>query len=76
MSEHPSKIKRYQDRDMELLELNENIKIPTVNLDGEVSWGSITAITRHDPGKELYRIKTIGGRKVTVTESHSILIWN
>ena len=76
LSEHPSKIKRYQDRNMELLELNENIKIPTVNLDGEVSWGSITAITRHDPGKELYRIKTIGGRKVTVTESHSLLIWN
>jgi intein/homing endonuclease len=40
------------------------------------TWGDITAITRHDPGTELYEIKTSGGRSVIVTESKSLLIWN
>lgn len=63
------------DRDMELLKIN-NAKIPTTDLNGNVSWGDITAVTRHDPGDTLYRIKTIGGREVVVTKAHSLLIWN
>ena len=74
MSENPD-IEHYDDRDMELLRIN-GVSIPTVDEDGIVSWGDITAVTRHDPGKKLYRVKTLGGRKVTVTESHSLLIWN
>lgn len=69
-------IEYHEDRDMELLKLSDEVTIPTVDLDGEVTWGKITAITRHDPGKELYKVKTLGGRKVIVTESHSLLIWD
>jgi len=62
----------------ELLELDTNIEtlIPTTDLDGNVSWGKITHITRHNPSVIMYEIKTKGGRKVTVTDSHSLLIWD
>jgi hypothetical protein len=52
-----------------------NIFIPTMDMNGMVSWGEVSAITRHDPGTQLYEIKTYGGRKVIVTESKSLLIW-
>lgn len=68
-------IKYYQERNMELLNTN-NIYIPTTDENGNISWGEISAITRHDPGNELYEIKTLGGRSVIVTESKSLLIWN
>ena len=38
--------------------------------------GEITGITRHLPTEEMYEIETHGGRKVCVTDSHSLLIWN
>ena len=69
-----NKIKHYSDRDMELLD-TKNIFIPTMDMNGMVSWGEVSAITRHDPGTQLYEIKTYGGRKVIVTESKSLLIW-
>lgn len=59
----------------ELLKVK-NIKIPTVDESGIVSWGDVTAITRHDPGLQLFEIVTKGGRKVIVPESKSLLIWN
>lgn len=75
LSQNEKDIKHYKDRDMELLDVN-NIYIPTTEENGVVSWGPVTAITRHDPGQQLYEIKTKGGRSVTVTESKSLLIWN
>jgi len=59
----------------ELLNVKQ-IQIPTVDSVGNVSWGEVTAITRHDPGLQLYEIVTRGGRRVTVPESKSLLIWN
>jgi len=53
-----------------------NIQIPTVDESGNVTWGEVTAITRHDPGLQLYEIVTESGRKVIVPESKSLLIWN
>jgi len=60
----------------ELIELKHEVYIPTTDLDGNVSWGLIKNITRHNPGKILYQIKTNSGRDVIVTDSHSLLIWN
>uniref|UniRef100_A0A6C0DPK4 DNA-directed RNA polymerase n=1 Tax=viral metagenome TaxID=1070528 RepID=A0A6C0DPK4_9ZZZZ len=71
----PEKVQHFTERQMELMNIN-NAYIPTTDEDGNVSWGEITAITRHDPGKELYEIKTSGGRSVIVTESKSLLIWD
>ena len=52
------------------------IQIPTVDNIGNTSWGEVTAITRHDPGMQLFEIVTKSGRKVIVPESKSLLIWN
>jgi DNA-directed RNA polymerase beta' subunit len=68
-------VQHFDERNMELMDTKE-VYIPTTDEDGNVSWGEITAITRHDPGTQLYEIKTSGGRSVTVTESKSLLIWN
>ena len=72
-----SNIQHFTDRQMELLNIkNGDVYIPTTDENGIVTWGEVTAITRHDPGEELYEIKTSGGRSVIVTESKSLLIWN
>jgi DNA-directed RNA polymerase beta' subunit len=76
LNEKKDKVEKYEEREMELLRLDNKVCIPTADENGKVSWGEITAITRHDPGKELYEIKTHGGRQVIVTESKSLLIWN
>lgn len=59
----------------ELLKVK-NIQIPTVDELGNITWGEVTAITRHDPGLQLFEIVTKSGRKVIVPESKSLLIWN
>jgi len=69
------KIKHFTDRQMELLDID-SVYIPTTDEHGNVTWGEITAVTRHDPGDALYEIKTHGGRSVIVTESKSLLIWD
>ena len=78
LEQNKKKVKFYpNDREMELLNINsKQIYIPTTDEDGKVSWGEITAITKHNPSEQLYEIKTHGGRKVIVTESKSLLIWN
>lgn len=69
------KIEHYEEKQMELLEV-ENIYIPTTDYNGNVSWGQVSAVTRHDPTLELYKITTESGRSVIVTDSKSLLIWN
>lgn len=68
-------VQHFSDRNLELLNTKQ-IYIPTTDEDGIVTWGEVTAVTRHDPGTQLYEIETTGGRRVTVTESKSLLIWN
>lgn len=73
----PDSIQHYTEREMELLDITGcNVLIPTTDEKGNVSWEEIKNVTRHLPGKELYKIKTLGGREVIVTESKSLLIWN
>jgi DNA-directed RNA polymerase beta' subunit/intein/homing endonuclease len=69
-------VKHYTERQMELLDLDDPIYIPTTDENGIITWGEVTAMTRHDPGNQLYEIVTSGGRKVIVTESKSLLIWD
>jgi DNA-directed RNA polymerase beta' subunit len=75
LDNNTEKVKHYTERQMELLDID-NVYIPTTDYDGNVTWGEITALTRHDPGDELFEIKTSGGRSVIVTESKSLLVWN
>lgn len=71
-----SKIKYESQLNMELLDLSTETFIPTTDYKGNVSWGKVSAVTRHDPGDKLFEIKTLSGRKVIVTASKSLLIWN
>ena len=73
----PGEVQHFTERQMELMNIDsDTVYIPTTDEDGNVTWGEVTAITRHDPGTELYEIKTSGGKSVIVTESKSLLIWN
>lgn len=70
-------VEKYTERNMELLKTEGcELYIPTTDDDGRVTWGEITAVTRHDPGDRLYEVTTIGGRSVTVTESKSLIVWD
>jgi DNA-directed RNA polymerase beta' subunit len=77
---YPDEVRHFEERRMELLDLDapdrDVVYIPTTDDDGNVTWGRVTAMTRHDPGTELYRIETKGGRRVIVTESKSLIVWN
>ena len=64
------------EKNMELLELKERVSIPTCDKDGNVTWGLMTHVTRHNPGLCLYRVTTQSGREVTVADSKSLLVWN
>lgn len=75
LSENKDKVEYFEEKQMELLETN-NCYIPTMDYNGNVSWGEISAITRHDPTERLYEIITISGKSVTVTDSKSLLIFD
>jgi len=65
-----------EENDLEMLQLeNHSTYIPSVSPDGKVTWGKISAVTRHDPGQRLYKVTTLGGRSVIVPESKSLLVW-
>jgi DNA-directed RNA polymerase II subunit RPB1 len=65
-----------EENDLEMLQLgNDSTYIPSVSPDGKISWRRIAAVTRHDPGQQLYEVTTLGGRSVIVPESKSLLVW-
>ena len=71
-----TRVQYMEEQNMEYLELMHPVKIVTMDYEGRVSWESITAVTRHDPGEKLFKISTKAGRYVTVTANKSLLIWN
>lgn len=80
LDKYADEVKHYDERQLELLYIdtkNENkVFIPTMDNDGKVLWSELVAVTRHDPGDDLYEITTMGGRNVIVTESKSLLVWD
>ena len=49
-------VQHFTERQMELLNINNgDVYIPTTDENGVVTWGEVTAITRHDPGTERKR---------------------
>ena len=71
-----SSVQRMTEQNMEYMELEHPVKIVTMDYDGHVSWETVSAVTRHDPGEKLYKITTHAGRYVTVTANKSLLVWN
>jgi DNA-directed RNA polymerase beta' subunit len=60
----------------EYLELPNPVWIQSPTMDGVVSWEKVTAITKHLPIGDLVRVSSKSGRKVTVTQSKSLLVWS
>ena len=75
LEKNKDKVTHQQEKNMELLEID-NVYIPTTDENGVVTWGEVTAMTRHDPGERLYEVTTFSGRSVTVAESQSLLVWD
>lgn len=71
-----SKIEHSASANQELLNLEHPVYIPTCDDNGVVTWGAMTAVTRHDPGECLYAVETESGRTVTVAKSQSLIVWN
>lgn len=65
-----------EEAELEMLQLANETFIPSMSPIGNVQWGKIAAVTRHNPGDVLYNVTTLGGRSVIVTASKSLLIWN
>jgi DNA-directed RNA polymerase beta' subunit/intein/homing endonuclease len=76
LTAHTEKVERFTERNLEMYHFEHEAFIPTVTMDGVVTWGKLAAVTRHDPGTELYKVRTHGGRSVIVTESKSLIVWN
>lgn len=64
-----------EDANMEMLGVPDGIYIPTCDEYGKSSWGKITNVSRHDPGENLFEVKTLSGRSVIVTASKSLIVW-
>lgn len=77
MKNNPEGIEQFgpEDMNMEMLGLPEGAYIPTTDKFGNTKWGKMTNVSRHDPGTKLYKITTLGGRKIIVTASKSLVIW-
>jgi len=58
-------IEHFEEKNMELLQLTEKTYIPTTDAKGNVTWGEVTAVTRHDPGNHITKpsgfARRIGG---------------
>ena len=66
-----------EDMNMEMLGIMEDeIYIPSTDKYGNIIWGRITNVSRHDPGEILYKVETKSGRNITVTKSKSLMIWD
>lgn len=76
LAARPTEIEHFAERNMELLHLQTPASIPTMDADGKVAWSPLVAVTRHDPGDRLYRIETLAGKSVIVTEAQSLLVWD
>jgi DNA-directed RNA polymerase beta' subunit len=64
-----------EDANMEMLGVPDGIYIPSCDDVGNVIWGKLTNVSRHDPGDILYNVITKGGREIKVTASKSLIVW-
>ena len=66
-----------EDMNMEMLGIfDDDIYIPSCDKIGNIIWGKITNVSRHDPGDILYIVNTKSGREIKVTKSKSLMVWD
>ena len=76
MDKRKEEVEHKEQLEQELLNLNVPTYIPTTDDEGNVSWGNVVAVTRHDPGQGMFKITTASGRDVKVVESKSLIVWD
>jgi DNA-directed RNA polymerase beta' subunit/intein/homing endonuclease len=64
-----------EDMNMEMLGVPDGLYIPACDEVGNVAWGKLTNVSRHDPGENLFEVTTESGRSLTVTASKSLIVW-
>ena len=73
---NPEKIQFIPENRTQYLPLLEPVTIATPHANGKVTWEQVTAVTKHLPVGDLVKITTRSGRKVTATQSKSLLVWD
>ena len=59
--------------DRDVLRSNpENVKVLSMDEEGQVCWNDVSLFMRHDVEKPIYEVETRTGRKIKVTEDHSL----
>jgi len=58
----------------DILDLKEEIYVPSFTADEQTEWKRISAISRHKSPEKLVKIKTRSGREITATPFHSFVI--
>ena len=53
-----------------------DVYVPSCDMNGNMEWSKVTAITKHLPVGQLVKIQTRTGRQVTATQAKSFLIWD
>lgn len=64
-----------EDANMEMMGVSNDIYMPACDYEGNIVWGKVTNVSRHDPGDIMYKVTTKGGRYIKVTKSKSIIVW-
>jgi DNA-directed RNA polymerase beta' subunit/intein/homing endonuclease len=64
-----------EDMNMEMLGVPDGLYIPACDEVGNVAWGKLTNVSRHDPGENLFEVTTESGRSLVVTASKSLIVW-
>ncbi len=49
------------------------IYVPSINQEENIEWKKVLACSRHESPKRLLKIKTLSGREITATDSHSFV---
>lgn len=53
---------------------NMGVYVPSISQDEKIEWKRVLACSRHESPKKLLKIKTMSGREITATDSHSFVI--
>lgn len=53
---------------------NMEIYVPSLNQTEEIEWKKVLACSRHKAPKKLVKIRTLSGRKIVATDSHSFIV--
>lgn len=76
LEKHKDKIIKIDNNtETEYLDISEyGYKVPSVDENGKMHWKLIEAVTRHLPGGNVIKVKTLTGREVVATKSKSFLM--